>query len=150
MKPTTLLKILAFVLLICACKTASKIPRVPPGSMSLPNMPSSIDYDVFEVTTIKILIDPPLNLMVDTVYNHTISAYEICDGRVHRHWFFWKTTWKEKTRYLITYQKVGSEVIFTLTSQTFEAPNIYWAEHRWQRVEPSNKTKESMILEKLK
>lgn len=151
MKAPYFLLIIALLVIGCSPKSASRMqgPHSLPGAMHLPDMPSSIPFSNFRSSAINILISPPLDLTVDTVYNNTISAYEVYNGRVHRRWFFWKAAWKEKTIYKISFRQSDSSTIYTLKSESFEAPDENWIDKRWQRVEPSVKTKENLIIQKL-
>ncbi len=147
MKRTAYLFLTLCLILLIGCRITQRIPEAPGADIMTP-MPSSIPPATFQSDVLKILTGSPINLTIDSVFNKTVSAYEIYDGRIHRKWFFWKTVWKEKTKYVLTYDTAGEGIVYTLRTATYEAPDVYW--ENWFKVEPSVTTKVNSILDKLK
>jgi len=141
--------IVLIVVTIQSCKVMKRIPESSrmPASSSIPEMFASIDYESFESTVAQYLIQSPISLKIDTVMFNTIIAYELYDGNNHRQWFFWETTWTEKTVYTINYEKDEEGVFYKLEVESFEAPSENYS--KWQSVYPSRKTKEELIINKL-
>ena len=148
--PFLLFVLITLGFLLNACSSSNKITDEMPGGMNIVDMPSHILYNDFNAAVVSILMDPPLDLTIDTTYDDTIHASEVYDGRVHRHWFFWKTTWKEKTCYYITYRRAENNTVFTLRSASFETQDASQPNARWHVVQPSVKTKENQILQQLR
>lgn len=129
---------------------AASESHLPPSTLSL----SSSEFQKRLAST---LISPAINLTVTKTATDTIEAMDIYEGKQHRHNFFFKRVWQEKTLYVIVYKEIKGTVTngladkfhteYRINTYTSEAPNETY--QQWRPTSPSKTTKLYLITQQI-
>ena len=114
---------------------------------SVPEMTSNLDTAVFREKLVRILLNSPLNLRIESCKGGKIKAFEIYEGKYHRKWFFWKRGWKEKVMYEVYYYVSAGKIKYVIDIDASEAPNENYK--NWRKCQPTKPTKEKEIINRL-